>query len=293
VSPKDLQTVTVTTQSPSTEGGSVNVVVVITGQPDDAVRGATAQLVRTALYKVTDTNVVSHGYHDSLFSEDVVVAEASLTDPAGRVLPGEHAVTLALPPDALPSATKVVWWSVRAVIDRRHGIDVKARAPVEVLAGPERFADEATSQARYVGEHCVQLEAPTRTMRPGEAISGNVIVGPTRAMTVGKLFVGLARTVGTKDGYDTAAAVTQSLIDESLDLQAGEIRKYPFTLTLPDDADPTVLGRSTTPPCDSHVAWALTAVAEPLRAPGDKYADKPGVSVGVNVYNAQAAPVGK
>jgi hypothetical protein len=282
---------TVTAESPSTvPGGTVNAVVTITGDPDEAVRGATARLVRTALVKVTETNVLSHGYHDSLLSDDVVVAEAPLRDSRGRVLPGEHVVSLALPADALPSATKVVSWSVRAVIDRRHGIDVKAKAPLEVLVGPERFADEATTEPRYVGERCVDLELPTRTLRPGEALTGNVVVRSTRAMTLNEVFVGLARTVGTAKGHDTTAVVTQGLLDEPLVLEAGDTRTYPFDLTLPDDADPTVLGQATTPPCASHIAWAVTAVAEPVRSPDERYDTKPGVSVSLNVYNANVAP---
>ena len=223
-------------------------------------------------------------------SDDVVVSEAPLTDPSGKVVPGEHVVSLALPDDALPSATKVVWWSVKAVIDRRHGIDVKAHAPVEVLAGPERFADEATGEARHVGEDCLELELSTRTLRPGEAITGNVLVRPARGMTLTAIFVGFTRTVATKDGTDTTAVVPQRLLDEPLDLEAGDTRKYPFDLTLPDDADPTVLGKTTTPPCSSHIAWVVTAVAEPVRSPDDRGDTKPGVGLDVNVYNAAVAP---
>jgi hypothetical protein len=46
-----------------------------------------------------------------------------------------------------------------------------------VLAGPERFASEATAGARYKGERGIDPELSTRTFRPGETITGNVILG--------------------------------------------------------------------------------------------------------------------
>ena len=63
----ELQTVVVTTEpAPAVLGGTVNAVVTITGEPDRKVRGAKAQLVRTAIHRVTQTNVLGKGSYDSL-----------------------------------------------------------------------------------------------------------------------------------------------------------------------------------------------------------------------------------
>jgi hypothetical protein len=288
VSSKDLQKLTVTTESSSTTtGGIVNAVVTITGDPDDKVRGATARLVRTALRKTTETNVFwGRGYHDEILPYDVVVAEAPLTDSSGKLAPGNHVVSFAVPDDALPSAPEIVSWSVKAVIERHHGIDVKADAPVEVLVGPERFAGEASSEAGYAGERLLELELQTRSLRPGDVIRGKILVRPTRALTLTRLTAGIARIVGT----DSKGVVTQRVLDEQTDVQAGDTRDYPFELTMPGDAPPTVLGSATTPPCASHIAWATTAVAHLLRAPGE-YGDNPSVAFRVNVYNTGMNPI--
>ncbi len=164
---------------PTVLGGTVNAVVTITGEADRKVRDAKAQLVRTAIHRVTQTNALDHGSHDSLLHEAVVITEVPVSL-SGHVAPGEHAVNLRIPANGLPSATDQVSWSVRAVIDRRHGADIQAESPIEVLAGPERFASEATADARYRGERCIDLELPTRTLRPGQTVTGNVILRPAR-----------------------------------------------------------------------------------------------------------------
>jgi hypothetical protein len=278
---------TVTTGSSSTmTGGTVNAVVTITGDPDDKVRGATARLVRTALRKTRETDVFWYGYHDEVRPHDDIVAEAPLTDSSGKLAPGNHVVSFAVPDDALPSAAEVVSWSVRGVIERHHGVDVKAEAPVEVLVGPERFASEATSEAWYDGERFLELELRTRSLRPGDVIRGKILVRPTRVLTLTSLTAGLVRVVGA----DSEAVVTQSMLDEQLVLQAGDVRDYPFELTVPEDALPTVVGSATTPPCASRITWAMVAVARVLRAPGE-YGDKPSAGYRVNVYNAGVTPI--
>jgi hypothetical protein len=100
----ELQTLTVTTETSSAElGATVDAVVTITGDLDHKVRGAKVQLVRTAIHRITQTNVLGHGNHDSLLQEEVVVTEVPIACD-GRVVPGEHLVSLLVPEDGLPSA---------------------------------------------------------------------------------------------------------------------------------------------------------------------------------------------
>ena len=131
----ELQTVTVMTEpAPTVLGGMVNAVVTITGEPDRKVRGAKAQLVRTAIHRITQTNGSTTALMTPCCMKAVVIAEVPVISSGGPVTPGEHVVSLHIPADGLPSATDQVKWSVRAVIDRRHGTDIQAESPIEVLA---------------------------------------------------------------------------------------------------------------------------------------------------------------
>ena len=283
---------TVTVESPvTTPGGTVHAVVTITGEPDRKVRAATVRLLRNALSKVSLTNVTDHGSHDSFLGHDVVIAETPLTDSSGQVLPGEHAVSFALTADALPSAPNFVAWSVEAIIDRRHGIDVKAHAPFEVLSGPDLFVDETTSDPIQVDGPGVELELPVRSLRPGDTIAGNVVLRPPEPMTITRLIVAYVWSVGTATGHhptqiDPVTVLLDEHVDTPLDLQAGDTRTFPFELTLPDDALPTVLGPHSTPPCFSIISWNVVAVATRVLSPGEIGTGKSAINLGINVYNA-------
>ncbi|MGO8875247.1 MAG: sporulation protein [Acidimicrobiales bacterium] len=271
----------------------MNAIVTITGDLDRKVRAVKVQLVRTALHRYTSVDVLDHGSHNTLLHEEVVITEMPITSPDGKVVQGSHAVSLRVPEDGLPSATDQVKWSVRAIIDRRHGVDVKAEAPVEVLAGPERFASEATAEARYKGERYLDLELSNRTLRPGETITGNVVIRPTRPMTVTKVAVTFVLTISVKKGLEGTAVVPQILLDEPLDVQAGDTKNLPFDLTLPDDAAPTVRGGMTTPPCHSIISYDVGAEAEASLSADDKTGTEGFVYLGVNVYNTDVAPAGQ
>ena len=289
MSAAERQTVKITTEpAPTVLGGTVSAVVTITGEPDRKVRGAKAQLVRTAIHRVTQTNVTDHGSHDSLLHEAVVIAEVPVSA-AGGPMPGEQVVSLRIPADGLPSATDQVRWSVRAVIDRRHGPDISAESAIEVLAGPERFASEATSDARYKGERCIDLELSTRTLRPGDSITGNVILRPARAIKVTEVVVTFAVTLPVKKGLEGTAVAARILLTEQLDLQPGDTKKLPFELTLPADAAPTVRGSLTTPPCHSIISWDVGAEAKSVALGDSKTAANGFAYLGINVYNADVA----
>jgi len=294
MSSRGLPTLAVTTEtSPTVLGDTVNAIVTITGDLDRKVRAVKVQLVRTALHRYTSVDVLDHGSHNTLLHEEVVITEMPITSPDGKVVQGSHAVSLRVPEDGLPSATDQVKWSVRAIIDRRHGVDVKAEAPVEVLAGPERFASEATAEARYKGERYLDLELSNRTLRPGETITGNVVIRPTRPMTVTKVAVTFVLTISVKKGLEGTAVVPQILLDEPLDVQAGDTKNLPFDLTLPDDAAPTVRGGMTTPPCHSIISYDVGAEAEASLSADDKTGTEGFVYLGVNVYNTDVAPAGQ
>jgi hypothetical protein len=289
MSSEESQTVAVTVEpSPAVLGSTVKAVITITGDPDRKVRGAKAQLVRNALHRYTETNLSGRGQHDSLRHEDAVITEVPVDSAGGKAAPGQYVVSLLIPEDGLPTVADQVRWSVRAVIDRRHGIDIQAEAPLEVLAGPGHFLSEATSEARYKGERCVHLELSARTMRAGQTITGNVILRPDRAITVTKVVVTFTLTFPVKKGLEGKAVAARILASEPLTLQPGDTRTIPFELTLPGDAAPTARGSMTTPKCHSIVSWDVGAEAEAVLAEDGKTRANGFAYLGINVYNADS-----
>ena len=285
MSSDEVQTVAVRIESsPTALGGTVTAVVTVQGNPDRKVREVKAQLVRSAFHRYTQTNITDHGSHDSLSYEAVVITETLISsDRPGA--PGEYLLSLQVPEDGLPSAVGQVAWSVRAVIDRRHGHDVTAEAPVQVLSGPERFTSEANDDPRHVGERCVDLKLSSpRTLRAGETVTGNVELRPTRAMTVTRIGVLFVRTTSDKSGLTGNVIAPQTLFEEPVHLQPGDTRSLPFDLTLLADAAPTVRGSLTTPRCHSMIAWEVGAQVTAVLSPDGKAADS-FVFVGLNVYN--------
>jgi hypothetical protein len=287
MSSQDQQTVAVTAgPSPAVLGDTVTAVVTITGNPDRKVTGAKAQLVRNAIHRVTQKNVTDYGSHDSLLHEDVVITEVPVVPPGEPVVAGEYVASLVIPPDGLPSATGQVDWSVLAVIDRRHGRDIQAQSPIEVLAGQDRFASEAAAEIRYKGDRCIDLELSTRSLRPGQTISGTVLLTPARAMTVTEVLVTFVQTLPVKKGLEGTAVGARMLLNEPVDLQPGDTHKLPFDLTLPADAAPSVRGSMTTPPCHSISSWDVGAHAKSAPSGEDRTGTDGFVYLGINVYNA-------
>ncbi|HEY2562234.1 MAG TPA: sporulation protein [Acidimicrobiales bacterium] len=136
----------------------------------------------------------------------------------------------------------------------------------------------------------MDLELPTRTLRPGGTITGKVVLRPTRAMTVNTVVATFAQTIPVKEGLvGKAVGTPQILVDEPLDLEPGDTRSLPFALTLPDDAAPTVRGSMTTPPCHSIVSWDVGGQAKFVLSADDKAGSQGFVYVGVNVCNTDAA----
>lgn len=285
-----LQTVAVTTDLSSVDlGDSVTVIVRIDGDPDRKVHGAKVQLVRNAAHRYTMTDLTDRKAHKHFDFEDAVITETRICSDREST-PGEHVVSLGIPADGLPSADGQVSWSIRAVIERHLGHDVSSQVPIQVLAGPERFASEATDEPRYVGDRCVEIDVSTRTLRAGETITGTVTLSPDRSITVTYIGVVFARTTSLEEGLKGHFLAPQMLQDQSLQLDPGDRRSVPFEVTLPTDAAPTVRGSLTTPHCHSAVAWEIGAhvtigpSAEDA-PPTDSY-----MFLGLNVYNTPELP---
>ena len=108
-------------------------------------------------------------------------------------------------------------------------------------------------------------------------------------MTVTEFVATCAVTTPVKQGLEGNAVAPQILLDEPVDLQPGDTRNFPFDLTLPDEAAPTVRGSMTTPPCHSIISWDVGAEAKSVLSGDDKTGSRGFVYLGVNVYNTGVA----
>ena len=201
MSSDELQKVVVTAgPSPTVLGATVNAVITITGDPDRRVRGARAELVRTAIHRVTRTNVTDHGSHDSLLQEEVVIAEAPIISSGEKVVPGEHAVSLRIPPDGPRRRTvrcggrsgRSSTGGTAPTSGRKHRSRCSQARSASRARQPPKSATRASAAST--------LSFPPARCRPGQTITGGVILRPERAMTVTEVVVLFVVTLPAKKG---------------------------------------------------------------------------------------------
>lgn len=221
---------------------------------------------------------------------------------------GSHEVAIDLPSDALPTVDGKLDWIAFARLARKRARDVSEEQPLTVLSPGDRYAGvEELPPTASGGGATSRFEGLTRRARPGDKVSGVLIVSPdeegkttarvnlTRlrvdsaavydwgAGRVGEIGgVALSYTFGKLDFYDANSTIkdqfyADNLRFDELELVAGQEAKFPFTLTVPPTAEPTVAGPHTA------VHWRIEAVLE------RRFKHDIEVGVELNVYNAPAA----
>lgn len=229
-------------------GEEVTAVVRVTGDPDDKVSGATAKLVccETWMEVRSYANIPDAPYENNPLT---VAAEVPVV-PTGA---GDHPLTLAVPPDALPTAQshdfwdKAVDWRVDVVINRRHGFDPTAHAAFTVAAPADREAAEAQREPVVVGDPFFNVRLASRSVRSGGTVTGSVVIAAGQDMEVGAVEALLE--LHRQDGpdlpgghltWDRTKTFRETTLAAALALAAGESKELPFELTLPADATPTL-----------------------------------------------------
>lgn len=167
-------------------------------------------------------------------SEEVVIDQQPL-----ELRAGTHTVRLTLPADAPPSAADAVEWSVRAVVDRERGGDSESDEQI-VVRDPTGKPDWAQGPATTEGDEvAVEFEGIERTVRPGGLIEGTVAITARERVEAAYLQVELAeREEGRRGAGFRSKIASEFVVDESFVIEAGESRRVPLRIALPDDARP-------------------------------------------------------
>ncbi|WP_051222924.1 hypothetical protein [Conexibacter woesei] len=186
---------------------------------------------------------------DRSTSDWVAALNQPLPVAGGTLRAGEHEVRLRVPSWAPGTSRSTVTWEARLRV-ARPGRDVEAAQPFEVLiAAPDPPpAAMPLIQGTRVMHNSIEWDITTeRTCyRPGDVIAGTIALTPREPISrTGELAV-YFMTVFTSHPLERTPALdteTQTRppikIAEDLQLREGETTTLPFSVTLPDEVDPT------------------------------------------------------
>jgi sporulation-control protein spo0M len=255
-------------------GDSVTARVVVGGGTDDRVQGGRVELAYENRYLDEERHRDSDGDYSTRTvtrSETVVVASQPLPGgPAGPVTPGEHTVTLTFPPESPPSAHEpegfgdLVKWEVRAILDRKMAFDPDAKHQVTVFSRPEQYASWAQSAPVSKSAECpMGLDLSTRSLRPGEGISGQLTITPRESAKARSIRVQLERRrTDTPDNITRTETLEGPQLAGKTDLEAGQTLTFPFEMALPVGVPPNFMTGK------SHLHWFVEGIVD-RRMKGD------------------------
>ena len=240
-------------------------------EPDSKVQGGRVELRYRNEYRCEDRD--SDGdRHTVTRTDDIVVASAPLF--AGGVETGDYDVELAVPPQGPPSAQDAVEWRVNAVLDRKRGLDAEAGHDLTVVIGSEAYDDRARRSPDTQDDLPMTLEVAPRTVRPGDAVGGELTITPSSPLEARSVRVQLRRRRDHEDREYEEDVVMSVDVCGPLELGVGESRTFPIDLPVPADAEPTFEAKH------NRQRWLLDGVVD-RKLRGDHV-----VSAELNVHNA-------
>jgi sporulation-control protein spo0M len=218
-------------------GDAIRVTATVDGEPDEKVRGGRIELLYRNRYRFTERDRRNRNRTRTRF-EDVVVADHHF----GRD-EASQAIELAIPADAPATATNIVQWKVRAVLDRRRAIDADAERALTVLAPRENGPAPAPEEPAGDGDRWMDVQVPIRVVAPGQTIGGTFIVTPREELKVKELRVELVfRRLDDPEGktgcIDTRTIAEVNVAPKGV-LAPGVAVAHPFSLPIPADLPPT------------------------------------------------------
>ena len=250
-------------------GDSVTARVVVGGEKDDRVQGGRVEIAYKNRYLKEERDYNSSTNTSTTKTvtreDDNVVARQPL--PAGADFPvqfGEHAVTLTFPPGSPPSAHEpegfgdLVKWEVRAILDRRMAFDPDVQQQVTVFSRPEQYASWAQSAPVSKAAECpMGLELSTRSLRPGEGISGQLTITPRESAKGRSIRVQLERRrIDTPDNVHRTETLEGPQLAGKTDLEAGQTLTFPFEMALPVGVPPSFMTGK------SHLHWFVEGIVD-------------------------------
>ena len=250
-------------------GDVITAKVWIGGERDDRVQGARVELACKNRYHEREREYNHDGpdHTRTVTREQTYVAVWQPLPMAadGPVQLGEHTVTLQVPPDAPPTAYEpagfgsMVKWEVRAILDRRMGLDPDATIEVQVYSLPHQYAHWAQSppiaKSHEVPMGLEQLSA--RILRPGDQVTGVLTVHPRESVKARTVRVQLQRRrTDTPDNMEDRETAAQVELARDVKLEGGQPLQYPFQIPLPEGVPPTFAAAK------SYMRWYLEAVVD-------------------------------
>jgi hypothetical protein len=228
------------------------------GELDRKAQGARLELGYRNTYREDDTDADGDRTTRTRTS-DVLVAVEQV--PVGDgASPGQLDAQLTVPADAPGTAAKSVEWFVRALVDRRHARDATAEQPLTVLAPADALGPWAQSAPKVDGRCTFALDVSTRTVRPGDAITGTLTLTPHEEIAARAVRVQLERRREDPDrNVDSDDTTRVELRGEGV-LAPGEQVTLPFEIVVPEDAAPSFRAEH------NRQRWYLQGVVDVKRA---------------------------
>ncbi|MCK9249097.1 MAG: hypothetical protein M0P31_08980 [Solirubrobacteraceae bacterium] len=237
------------------------------GAPDAKTRGGRVELLYHNTYReeerdddVVRRTTIGDRTHTQVGSRSRTVTTTSPVVVVSQQVPVEEGtieVDLPVPPDA-PGTTssKAIAWEVRAIVDRKLGIDAVAKAEVTVLTPPTQHASWASSPVESTVAWALSIEPASRVVRAGDEITGHLRLTPAEALEVRAIRVQLRRVRFDPDRNTTSDDGIRVELAGRTTLVAGQTTQLPFSITVPGDADPTFRAEH------NHHHWYLEGVLD-------------------------------
>src|SRR5919198_1668087 len=185
--------------------------------------------------------------------------------------PYDATASLAIPPDAAPSAegeiTKVRW-KVVATLARPHAMDVHGRALLTVLSRAATTLDAPEVETRDDVELSFRLDR--EHFGPGDTIHGTLVATPLQGCKASEVRVELVRfeNVPRDEGNTEHVKEGEAILEGGVGLSMGAPREWPFQLQLPAAPVPSLRTQQ------SSVTWLLKGVGS-RRLPRDYQVTQP------------------
>jgi hypothetical protein len=240
-------------------GDTVTATVVVGGEADDRVQGGRVELMYHNRHLDEEQTRDSNGNTSTKTvtrSRDVVVATQPLPPgPSGEpVAFGEHTLSFTFPWEAPPTAHEpegfgdIVKWELRAILDRKLAVDPDAAQVVTVYSRPEYYASWTQSPPVAKSADCpMDLELSTRSVRPGEGISGELTITPRESFKGRAVRVQLERRrVDAPDNVHRTETMEGPELAGKTEFEAGQTLRFPFEVALPVGVPPSFYAQMNT-----------------------------------------------
>jgi sporulation-control protein spo0M len=230
-------------------GDTVQAKIAVKGTRDLDVQAGRVELryKHTYKYRYRDTDgdsQTSTGNDTRVLAQEQFLAGGTLTSATRNEYTVEFALPAETPPTGKGDLTGVEY-TVHALLDVRRSRDVNADAEVVVLSRPDAYRSRAADQpSGKPGDDCtMQVRLAGRTFRPGETVSGALVVTSHTDFNANEVRIELVRheEVPQNEGNTHDAVVEKIQAVRDFSGRPGETQEYPFQFTLSRELCPSLI----------------------------------------------------